>query len=229
MPLLRRLPFQREKPPPDLHPEEEVFFCKLTNEVFRDYEKFFERIILCNSLVWSCSITGRSGLTYQEAEEMEEKALKQLAAFPVYLQKPLLYLASLTRRSRVSDVNDDVFNYVKDRYFIGEMVDVLFGSTKKSCKILKVIAPSSSVPSSPVVNGDTSGFGDMPKKTPEKKKVVKPESYQYLVQDTAKNTNTIVKFKAISRKRGFFTRDKTKLFLKQNCDSIDGVFIVKER
>ena len=92
--------------------------------------KFFERIILCNSLVWSCSITGRSGLTYQEAEESEEKALKQLASFPAYLQKPILYLASKTQRSRIADLNDDVFGFAKDRFFIGEILDVTTGQSK---------------------------------------------------------------------------------------------------
>lgn len=80
--------------------------------------------------MWSCAITGRSGLTYQEAEECEEKALKQLASFPSYLQKPILYLATKTQRSRITDLNDDVFVFAKDRYFIGEMVDCITGPNK---------------------------------------------------------------------------------------------------
>lgn len=82
---------------------------------------------MCNSLVWSCSVTGRAGLTYQEAIECEEKALKHLATFPDYLQRPILFLATLTHRSRLVDMNDDVFVFAKDRYFVGEMVDVAGG------------------------------------------------------------------------------------------------------
>jgi hypothetical protein len=37
--------------------------------------------------------TGKAGLTYQEALESEEKALKHIASFPAVLQKPLLFLA----------------------------------------------------------------------------------------------------------------------------------------
>jgi len=81
-------------------------------------------------LVWSCAITGRSGLTYQEAEESEEKALKQLASFPAYLQKPILYLATKTQRSRITDLNDDIFVFAKDRFFIGESVDCIIGQNK---------------------------------------------------------------------------------------------------
>jgi len=97
---------------------------------FRLYREFFERIILCNSLVWSCSITGRAGLTYQEAVECEEKALKNLATFPGYLQKPVLFLATLTHRSRLVDMNDDVFVFAKDRFFIGEVVEVSVGGER---------------------------------------------------------------------------------------------------
>ena len=38
MPLLHRKPFVREKPPADLRPDERVFYCRVTNEIFRDYE-----------------------------------------------------------------------------------------------------------------------------------------------------------------------------------------------
>ena len=92
--------------------------------------QFFERIILCNSLVWTCSITGRPGLTYQEALDSEERAKKRLADFPNTLQKPILYLSLLTHRSRLNDLNDDVFVFARDRYFIGETVEVHMGSEK---------------------------------------------------------------------------------------------------
>jgi bromodomain adjacent to zinc finger domain protein 1A len=38
MPLLRRKQFLKKKLPPDLEDDEEVFYCELTNEIFRDYE-----------------------------------------------------------------------------------------------------------------------------------------------------------------------------------------------
>ena len=89
------------------------------------FRKFFERIILCNSLVWTCAITGRPGLTYQEALESEGRARKQLASFPEHLQRVVLYLSTLTHRSRLTDINDDVFVFVKDRFFINEIVDAM--------------------------------------------------------------------------------------------------------
>lgn len=49
---------------------------------FNIFREFAERIILCNSLVWACEETGRSGLTYIEAVECEKNAKKLLNEFP---------------------------------------------------------------------------------------------------------------------------------------------------
>ena len=62
-------------------------------------------------------------MTFQEAEECEEKAKKNLANFQDSLKKPLLFLTTLTHRSRLNDLNDDVFLFAKDRFFIGETVE----------------------------------------------------------------------------------------------------------
>uniref|UniRef100_A0A663DKT1 Bromodomain adjacent to zinc finger domain protein 1A n=1 Tax=Aquila chrysaetos chrysaetos TaxID=223781 RepID=A0A663DKT1_AQUCH len=143
MPLLHRKPFVREKPPADLRPDERVFYCRVTNEIFRDYDDFFERTILCNSLVWSCAVTGKPGLTYQEALESEKKARHNLQSFPEALIIPVLYLATLTHRSRLHEICDEIFAYVKDRYFVGETVEVVRNNgARLQCKILEVIAPA---------------------------------------------------------------------------------------
>lgn len=86
--------------------------------------EFFERTILCNSLVWSCALTGRAGLTYLEAVESERRARQSLQSFPPPLVQPLLHLAALSRRCRLSELCEDVYVFVKDRFFPGEMVDV---------------------------------------------------------------------------------------------------------
>lgn len=92
--------------------------------------KFFERTILCNSLVWSCAYTGHPGLTFQEALDSEQKAKEQLAAFPSNLKRPLLFVAALTHRSRLNDINDDVYFFAKDHFFLGETVDAVLANEK---------------------------------------------------------------------------------------------------
>ncbi|XP_052058413.1 bromodomain adjacent to zinc finger domain protein 1A-like [Mytilus californianus] len=226
MPLLRKQPFHRQPVPTALQPDDDVFHCKLTNEIFKDYEEFFERIILCNSLVWSCSITGKASLTFQEALESEEKALKHIASFPAALQKPLLFLAQRTKRSRLADMNDDVFMFAKDRYFIGEIVDVVVGGEKKSCKVLRVVPPVKEQEEGCIVIDS-----DDEESTSAKNKnvtVPKSEEYRYVVQETGKSNITItVPSKQVSRRKGLYTRDKSKLFLKNNSDIEDGLWKIK--
>ena len=69
-------------------------------------------------------MSGKTGLTYQEAMDSEERAKKQLATLPDTLQKPILMLIGMTHRTRMNDLNDDVFAFCKDRFFLGESVDV---------------------------------------------------------------------------------------------------------
>lgn len=94
-------------------------------------------------MVWSCSITGKSGLTYAEALESEENAKRTLRDFPKELKVPVLYLATKTRRTAFGDMAEDVFTFVKDHFFIGETVEASFGNNKwKDSQIIQVIAPT---------------------------------------------------------------------------------------
>ena len=126
MPLLKKSPFVRQRPPKDLRDEEEVFFCETTKEVFRDYEEFFQRTILCNSMVWSCGMTGKSGLTYEEAVECERKAKKRLGSLPKPLKRGLLWLTGQTHRGRITDLVDDVYVFAFNRFFKGEPAGRIF-------------------------------------------------------------------------------------------------------
>ncbi len=38
MPLLNNVPFVKAAPPTKLRADEEVFYCSMTHEIFRDYE-----------------------------------------------------------------------------------------------------------------------------------------------------------------------------------------------
>ncbi|XP_022096369.1 bromodomain adjacent to zinc finger domain protein 1A-like [Acanthaster planci] len=242
MPLLRRREFKPIKPPPDLRPDEEVFVCRLTNELFRDFNEFFKRTILCNSLVWSCSLTGKPGLTYQEAVESEAKARRYLASFPVYLEGPILYLVTLTQRGRLADLCDDVFVFARDRYFIGEIVDVSHKGMRETCRVVGVIPPAGG---SEFTNGEASDSDDViiidddgqekvlkmgePKTSNQTGPPQTPESseYRYQVMSLQGNGTYEVDYKNIGRKKGLYTREKNKLFLKQHCAIVNHVWCVK--
>ncbi|CAK9304282.1 unnamed protein product [Gordionus sp. m RMFG-2023] len=228
MPLLKKQPFVKKGIPLDLKEDEEVFFCPLTQEIFRDYEEFFERIIVCNSLVWTCSISGRFGLTYHEALESEQKALKCLESFPESLQKPILYLASLTQRGTLNDMCDDVFIFARDRYFVDETVHITINGQKKICHIVKVIPPSKEEISKSLKNSFTSNPNEMI--DPNKQFHPLANLYKYLVKEmNAPNTKSlIVKAHSICRQKGLYTRVKNKLFLKQHTTLEKRTRVVKE-
>ncbi|XP_075388162.1 bromodomain adjacent to zinc finger domain protein 1A [Tenrec ecaudatus] len=242
MPLLHRKPFVRQKPPPDLRPDEEVFYCKVTNEIFRHYDDFFERTILCNSLVWSCAVTGRPGLTYQEALESEKKARQNLQSFPEPLIIPVLYLTNLTHRSRLHELCDDIFAYVKDRYFVEETVEVIRNNgARLQCRILEVLPPShqngfanghvSSGDGETIIisDSDDSETHSSSFQNGKKKDAIDPLLFKYKVQPIKKEVyeSAVVKATQISRRKHMFSRDKLKLFLKQHCEPQDGVIKIK--
>lgn len=73
MPLINKKPFQPYPIPENLGPDDEVFYLDLTNEIFTSHDEFFDRFLYCNSLIWTCGRTGKSGLTYKEALDSEQQ------------------------------------------------------------------------------------------------------------------------------------------------------------
>jgi bromodomain adjacent to zinc finger domain protein 1A len=158
MPLLHKQRFAKKPVPTDIDVNTEIFYSKLTQEVFVDYElvslllvmslvfrnliffftvtlfssEYFERTILCNSLVWTCALSGKTGLTYSEALHSEEKARLSIISFPRLLEKIILFLTLYTKRGNIKDLLDDVFIFMKDRYFIGETVSVVVAQSLNS-------------------------------------------------------------------------------------------------
>ncbi|RZC38597.1 bromodomain adjacent to zinc finger domain protein 1A, partial [Asbolus verrucosus] len=224
MPLLKKKPFEKAAMPTFLRDDEEVFFCAATNEIFRDYEDFSERMFLCNSMVWTCSLTGKANLTYAEALESEENARKNLKGFPAELKTPILYLAGKTKRTAFGDMAEDVFTYAKDRYFIGENVETSFTETKwKDSHVLQVIAPSSDNIKVASKNGNVENYHHHPPAA-----LYKYEIEHLDADDEDISEIMIVDYNQIRRKKGMFSRERCKLFLKQHVEQNDkGVFVIK--
>ncbi|XP_024124234.1 bromodomain adjacent to zinc finger domain protein 1A [Oryzias melastigma] len=253
MPLLHRKAFIRQKPPADLRPDEEVFLCKITHEIFRTYDEFFERTILCNSLVWSCALTGRAGLTYLEAVESEQRARQSLRSFPRALLVPLLHLAALSHRSRLVELCEDVYAFVKDRFFPGEVVEVSRrNGVRHMCEILEVHSPYSSANGVAPANRATGTNGhanpaqidtivisdsdeeDDAFQSPVvhakgKKKPLSPSVFKYTVRMMSDEHSEpfTVKANQISRRKSILSREKLKLLYKQHCEPQRGFIMLK--
>lgn len=90
-------------------------------------------------MVWSCEMTGKNNLTYAEALESEKAARRSLKDFPMELRIPILYLAAKTNRTSFADMSEDVYNFVRDRYFVGETVEsCLEGDVWRESHVLSV-------------------------------------------------------------------------------------------
>ncbi|XP_031695232.1 bromodomain adjacent to zinc finger domain protein 1A-like isoform X2 [Anarrhichthys ocellatus] len=236
MPLLHRKAFVRQRPPADLRPEEEVFLCKITHEIFRRYDEFFERTILCNSLVWSCCLTGRAGLTYLEAVESERRASVSLQTFSRSLLVPLLHLASLSHRCRLTELCEDVYTFSKDRFFPGETVDVVGrNGARHVCEILQVHSPHSSTNRRSKAADDTIVISDSDEEIKaqingkKRKKPLSPSVFEYTVKMMkAEHTEPFtVKANQISRRKTSVSKERLKLLFKQHCEPQNGTIVLK--
>ncbi|XP_076656585.1 ATP-dependent chromatin assembly factor large subunit isoform X2 [Halictus rubicundus] len=226
MPLLRKQPFLRLHVSSDFKDDDEVFHCEVTNEIFKDYNEFCERIILCNSLIWSCCITGRSNMTYEEALQCEENAKRSLKEFPMELRIPILYLASKTNRSSFNEMVEDVFLFAKDRYFVGEMVEASF--TEDSwceCHVLQVIAP---------LEQQIKAYMKENRNPQEQHYHPPAKLFRYEVEqldcgDSDVSQLMIVEAAQVRRKKQQYSRERNKIFLRQLCEQNEsGIWIVKD-
>ncbi|XP_053597367.1 bromodomain adjacent to zinc finger domain protein 1A isoform X1 [Microplitis demolitor] len=221
MPYLRKKPFQRLHVSSDYKDDDEVFHCEVTNEVFKDYNEYCERIILCNSTIWSCSITGKTNMTYEEAVACEENAKKSLKEFPMELRTPILYLASKTNRTSFSEMTDDVFQYARDRYFVGEMVEAnLNNDVWCDCHILQVIEPTEAQ------------LKEYTKENSQERQYYPPAKlFRYEVEQMDGDVNQIMIVEAsrVRRKKLLYSRERNRIFLRMLCEqNSKGVWIVKE-
>lgn len=215
MPLLKRKAFEKSKASGYLKDEDEVFHCEITDEIFKDYEEYCERIILVNSMVWTCEMTGKNNLTYSEALSSEKAARRALKDFPMELRIPILYLAVRTKRCSFAEMSEDVFNFVRDRYFVGETVEAcLEGDLWCEAHVLSVTAQ---------------------KQHPDSKILVPASSYCYEVEQYHQSDPSesgqigTAPSDRVRRRKGVYTRDKNRLFLKQFVESgADGVICIKQ-
>jgi hypothetical protein len=56
----------------------QLWVVKATGEVYASYEAYLNKAKLYDELVWSCKFTGRGGLTLEDAQASEHKALAAL-------------------------------------------------------------------------------------------------------------------------------------------------------
>jgi len=190
MPLLGKKLYKPNPLPKDLRTEEEVFVIKETNEVFRSYEEYVNRIILYGFQVWSCQYTGKTNLKYGEAVMCEEQALKKLESFPKYFEKPVLWIVHHSS-SGLQTLAQQCYKHLEKEFVENEPVDCCVGGKWYQGVISRVhhgsdpenIPSTSSSPSSDKENSKVDKQGSVLEKNTEVRYDISCESIPGGIKD----------------------------------------------
>ncbi|CAN4105527.1 unnamed protein product [Withania somnifera] len=138
MPIYKRKPFLLVEKPKDLKPNEFVFQVRFTKEIFRDYGEYLRRINLYRHRVWTCKLTGKSYLTYEEALVSEKKAAEEVQKFPEELVAPVLRDVQFSMLS-LKDLGDAVAQKLQGYLSEGSELYGRKNNHIYSCKIRRVV------------------------------------------------------------------------------------------
>ncbi|XP_052153801.1 uncharacterized protein LOC127771894 isoform X2 [Oryza glaberrima] len=141
MPLLKRRPFFLLDPPKDLNPEDKVFQVRYTKEIFRDYQEYLNRVNLYRERVWTCKVSGKSNLTYEEALVSEHHAAEKAQQLPRELIAPVLHMIQYSTLS-LTDLVNKIYSILQEDFFEGLELNGRKDGSVSACKILKVIIGS---------------------------------------------------------------------------------------
>ncbi|XP_019458270.1 PREDICTED: DDT domain-containing protein DDB_G0282237-like isoform X2 [Lupinus angustifolius] len=138
MPLLRRKPSALAEPPKDLKPDELVYQIRFTKEIFRDYHEYLNFLNLYRQRIWMCKVSGKTGLTYEEALVSEQRATEKVQQFPKELTAPALQIIQYSMLP-LKDLADSINEKLLGHLFVGAELFVKKDDGVYPCKILKVI------------------------------------------------------------------------------------------
>uniref|UniRef100_A0ACD5UWR5 Uncharacterized protein n=1 Tax=Avena sativa TaxID=4498 RepID=A0ACD5UWR5_AVESA len=138
MPLFKRTPFVLLDPPKDLDPKERVFEVRFTKEIFRDYQEYLNRLNLYRKRVWTCKVSGKSNLTYEEALVSEQHAAEKAQQLPRELISPVLQMVQYSTLS-LTDLVNIIYGRLQEDLFEGLELHAKKDGSEAACKILKVI------------------------------------------------------------------------------------------
>ncbi|KAI8883275.1 hypothetical protein K501DRAFT_272811 [Backusella circina FSU 941] len=138
MPLLngKKIPLSAPIPYDPKRRRKEVFYLKLTNELFPCYEAYISRYNLYYQPLWECEVTGKKKLTYAQALE-SEKVEKDRAEylFCKALRKHIL-LKIQFKTIRLDELVREIYHcdYIPD-----EIIQLTINGFRQNARILEII------------------------------------------------------------------------------------------
>ncbi|KAI4310850.1 hypothetical protein MLD38_035797 [Melastoma candidum] len=135
MPLYKRKPFPLSDHPPDLDPSNPVFQVRFTKEIFLDYQEYLHRVDLYRRRLWTCKVTGKSNLTYEEALVSERKGTQP---FPPHLVKPMLHIVQYSMLT-LKNLADTIATKLQDSWLEGIETYARKDNSVFPCRIEKIL------------------------------------------------------------------------------------------
>nr|CAG8435233.1 9011_t:CDS:10 [Entrophospora candida] len=186
--------------------DQQVWLIPYTGQIFLNYSEYLNNTALYNQPLWQCAVTGKLNLTYADALESEQKHREQLdEKFPEGLKKPILKIVQFSLE-RLDDLVTTIYESFKNRYTVGEIVNVVIDEKKSKAKIVDIITANS------INESDSSNS-----KSYKDSSLSSIYHVQLLDKQQNKGGNkikTIVGSKALSRENLAFTKTIIRKFIK---------------
>ncbi|KAK2966250.1 hypothetical protein RJ640_008233 [Escallonia rubra] len=154
MPLYKRKPFHLVETPKDLKPHEPVFQIRFTKEIFRAYGfifyflcffeilcEYLNRINLYRQRVWTCKVSAKCNLTYEEALVSEKRAAEKVQQFPKELVVPVLRDVQFSMLT-LKDLVNRIVTKLQEGFLEGVELQGRKNNRIYPCKIVKVLQES---------------------------------------------------------------------------------------
>ncbi|KAJ2880305.1 hypothetical protein H4R27_004802 [Coemansia aciculifera] len=111
-------------------PQQQGWQIRFTGEEFIDYDQYLDRLSLYRKPIWTCSVSGQSSLTYEQAllSERASNHLKTGAGFSDMLICEMLTFLSQSTMSIALAVDALYYRFQYD-FFGGEHIDVKYPDT----------------------------------------------------------------------------------------------------
>ncbi|KAL6899769.1 hypothetical protein ACP4OV_006427 [Aristida adscensionis] len=138
MPLLKRKPFPLVEPPKDLDPKEKVFQIRFTKEIFRDYQEYLKRLNLYRQRVWTCKLSRKSNLTFEEALVSEHNVMEKAQNMPTELVAHVLRMTQYSTLG-LHDLVNKIYASLQEVLFEGLDLYAQKDGSEAPCKILKIL------------------------------------------------------------------------------------------
>ncbi|KAL9680006.1 hypothetical protein QQ045_017877 [Rhodiola kirilowii] len=188
MPLLKRKPYVPLELPADLKPLDPVYQIRFTKELFCDYQQYLNRMNLYRQRLWTCKMTGKSNLTFEEALVSEQRASEKVKQLPSELVEPALraiQFCMLPLRNLVHEVTEKLQEHLfEGMELYGKKDDGVY-----LCKLLRTLEEDAGVTRYEVA---------------------------WLDSDKEITASTVVNGEDIVRKKLPFTREVLKSFIRES-------------